>query len=1074
MPLTPAEPETTGRQPAPPEVIELVARFHANRDAYRSGAYNETQVRHEFVDPLFIALGWDVNNTLGYAEAYKDVIHEDSIKVGGGIKAPDYCFRVGGRRKFFVEAKKPAVNIGGDISPAFQLRRYAWSAKLPLSVLTDFEEFAVYDCRIKPDKADTPATARVMYLTYDQYPRRWHEIAGILSRDAVLRGSFDRYVESTKAKRGTAEVDAAFLAEIQSWREALARNIALRNPRLNQRELNYAVQRTIDRIIFLRIAEDRALEAYGELQALLNGENVYGRLTNLYQRADDRYNSGLFHFRPEPGRAEEPDDWTLNLTVDDRVLKDILTRLYYPDSPYEFSVLPADILGQIYEQFLGQVIRLTPGHRAVVEDKPEVKKAGGVYYTPTYIVEYIVRHTVGPLLQGRTPRELGAPDPTAPARRRRGRAPAESTLRPPPPAVPLRILDPACGSGSFLLGAYQYLLDWYRDAYVRDDPQKWARGAHPTLYEHGAGDWRLTTAERKRILLTHIYGVDIDPQAVEVTKLSLLLKVLEGESAETLGSQLALFQERALPDLGANIKCGNSLIGPDYYDDRQLALLPEEEQYRINAFDWAHAFPAVFPPSRGGGEGGFDAVIGNPPYVRQEMLGEQKAYFQTRYEVYHGIADLYTYFIERGMSLLRPGGHFGIIVANKWMRANYGAPLRRWLKKQCIEEITDFGDLPVFTQATTYPCILRLCKGEPKPTFSATQVDTLDFGSLTEYVAAHAYAVNQAALDDDGWSLASERAQALLDKLRATGVPLGEYVQGKIYYGIKTGLNEAFVIDRATRDRLIAEDPKSAELIKPFLAGRDVKRYEPPASDRYLILIPRGWTRLNSGGAADAWGWLKRRYPAIAGWLSPFAAAAEKRYDKGEYWWELRACDYYEEFEKPKIIYPNICKKPEHTYDGTGLYTNQKCFIISLPDKYLLGVLNSSVTFFLFRSVLPKLRGDFYEPSYVYFKDFPIRTINFSDAADVARHERMVALVEQMLALHRQLGACRLPHERELLQRQIAATDRQIDRLVYELYGLTAEEIEIVESSQPSPASLSAGTLSHRDGRGQGVLTPEN
>ncbi|MFZ2348696.1 MAG: DNA methyltransferase, partial [Candidatus Bipolaricaulis anaerobius] len=594
---------------APREVRTLIQRFQGNRAAYVSGPYNETQLRREFLDPFFTALGWDVANVSGAAEAYKDVVHEDAIKIGGATKAPDYCFRIGGTRKFFVEAKRPSVRIKDDASPAYQLRRYAWSAKLPLSILTTFAEFSVYDCRVKPDKKDPASSARILYLTWEEYEPRWDELAGIFSKEAVYKGSFDRYAESTKKRRGTAEVDTAFLKEIEGWRDELARNIALRNPELSQRELNFAVQRTIDRLIFLRICEDRGIEEYGRLLALLNSQRVYPRLCEIFHRADERYNSGLFHFRPEKGRAEPPDELTLGLTIDDKVLKEIIRNLYYPDSPYEFSVLPVDILGQVYEQFLGKVIRLTPGHRAVVEDKPEVRKAGGIYYTPTYIVDYIVKNTVGELLKGKTPQEVGG---------------LTQNWRPSKKLHPLRVLDPACGSGSFLLGAYQYLLDWYRDRYVEDGAEKHAKGRNPRLYRvglpspaagrgfprspspsgrgQGEGEWRLTTAERKRILLTHIYGVDIDPQAVEVTKLSLLLKVLEGETQETLDSFYRLFQERALPDLGNNIKCGNSLIGPDFYETAAAAGLDREELLQINPFDWHAEFPDVFPsPAAGRG-----------------------------------------------------------------------------------------------------------------------------------------------------------------------------------------------------------------------------------------------------------------------------------------------------------------------------------------------------------------------------------------------------------------------------------------------------------------------------------------
>ena len=357
-----------------------------------------------------------------------------------------------------------------------------------------------------------------MYVgNWGEFTQHWDEIASIFSREAVLKGSFDRYAESSKAKKGTAEVDTAFLKEIESWRDALARSLALRNPELSQRDLNFAVQRTIDRIIFLRICEDRGIERYGQLMALQNGDRMYERLCELFYRADERYNSGLFHFQKEKDRSESPDTLTPNLDIDDGALRDIIKNLYYPDSPYEFSVLSADILGQVYEQFLGKVIRLTAGHRAVVEEKPEVRKAGGIYYTPTYIVDYIVKNTVGQLVKS----EIQNPN-------------SKIKSVTPKDISKIRILDPACGSGSFLLGAYQYLLDWHRDWYIANDPEKWATGRSPALYQSGKSEivrlsaqrspkksetdnWRLTTAERRRILLNNIYGVDIDPQAVEVT-----------------------------------------------------------------------------------------------------------------------------------------------------------------------------------------------------------------------------------------------------------------------------------------------------------------------------------------------------------------------------------------------------------------------------------------------------------------------------------------------------------------------------------------------------------------------------
>jgi len=266
---------------APAQVNDLVERFTRNLDVYKRPEYKEAHVRAEFIDPFFEALGWDVRNVQGHAEQYKDVVHEDALKTSKGTRAPDYCFRVGGVRKFFLEAKKPSVELRGDVGPAYQLRRYTWSAKLPLGILTDFEEFAVYDCRQRPKPSEGASVGRVMYLTFDQYPDRFDEINEVFGKDAVWKGSFDRYVQDTRRKRGTSEVDEEFLKEIEGWRDALARNIALRNPALSVYELNFAVQRTIDRIIFLRMCEDRGIEEYGRLLALTSGPHVYERMGDL-------------------------------------------------------------------------------------------------------------------------------------------------------------------------------------------------------------------------------------------------------------------------------------------------------------------------------------------------------------------------------------------------------------------------------------------------------------------------------------------------------------------------------------------------------------------------------------------------------------------------------------------------------------------------------------------------------------------------------------------------------------------------------------------------------------------------
>ncbi len=999
---------------APDIIKRLVERFDQHRDAYRAGKYNETQLRNEFLNPFFEALGWDVLNKLGYSEENKHVIHEDSLEIEGAKKAPDYAFKVGKERKFFVEAKKPSVKIETNPEVAFQLKRYVWSAKLPLGILTDFEEFAVYECRSKPKVSDSVKTGRVMLLSYTDYIEKWDEIVSIFSYNAVMTGGFDKFANTAAKKKGTAEVDSAFLAEIEGWREALAKNIALRNKEgiHSEADLNYAVQMTIDRMIFLRICEERGYESENQLQELSKRENIYDELKRLFEKADRRYNSGLFHFKEEKGRGRA-DTFTTGLEIDDKVLKDILKDLYYP-SPYVFALIPADILGQIYEQFLGKVIRLTAGNQAKVEEKPEVRKAGGVYYTPTFIVDTIVINTLGKLL-----------NPTPPL------TPPQGKMTPQEAAC-LKILDPACGSGTFLLGAYQYLLDWYLKWYVEHDPEKWAKGKDALIYQSKDG-WKLTTAKKKEILLNNIHGVDIDPQAVEVTKLSLLLKVIEDPG------QLSYLDERILPDLGKNIQCGNSLIGSDYFEGQ--LMVNEEERARVNAFNWKARFPEVFA------QGGFDIVVGNPPYVRQESLSQFKDYFQKHYHSYDGVADLYIYFIEKGLSVLREGGLFSIIVSNSFLRATYGKALRTHLTQNSkLIRIVDFGGLAIFENAKdTYVCIPLLSRAKPAEQIEVCKVPSVQDIDLPRFILENSYEIPTTQLTPEAWSLDNVARLALFHKILSCGVPLGDYSKKQICYGIKTGLNEAFVIDTPTKERLISQDPKSAEIIKPLLQGEDIREWHIKYKNRWLIFARRG-IDIDS-------------YPAIKAhlmqWkedLTPKQNKSQKRGRKpGSYkWYEIQDdVAYYQVFDGTKIVFPDIAKNSRFYFDNDGYYLANTAYAIGTKDLYLLGILNSKLFWFAIGNISIPFgirAGEYrYRLIYQYMEKVPIRPINLADPAEKAQHDKMVSLVERMLALHKSLASTQNPQEADRLTREVESTDRAIDALVYELYRLSEEEIRIVE-----------------------------
>ena len=989
----------------PDSVYELVEKFDSDKDRFINPHYNEAQLRQEFVNPFFAALGWEIGNS-------RQVLHEAGIRSGGTTKHPDYSFLAGHRRAFYVETKKPSVDILNAYEPAHQIRSYGWSGNTEIGILTNFKEFAVYDCRVEPTGDDPPGIARELYLTYEEYLENWEDNVGLFARESVLKRKHRRVLEDKPA--GILRVDEAFLRQLESWRDVLAKHIFKQaqflDITLDSRRLNELVTRTINRIVFLRIAEDRSLEDPGRLDSATRARsNIYSKIKSQFHAADKRYNSGLFHFDPKVVDRGEADELAMNIHINDDVISHIIQDLYPPKSLYQFSVISADILGQVYERFLGKVIEVTGPNDVSVEEKPEVRKAGGVYYTPDYIVDYIVENTVGKLLEGKTPEEVAN----------------------------LRILDPACGSGSFLVGAYQYLLDWHLDYYRKHSAR------HKNRILHTLDGIVLKTREKKCILKNNIYGVDLDPNAVEVSKLSLFLKMLEHENeatrreAETVGSS-----EQLLPDLGTNnIKCGNSLIESDFFDHFDMDAFDTDELHRINPFNW-HSRERGFGDIMA--DGGFDAVIGNPPYVRQELLGSAfKDYAKVTYETYAGTADLYTYFIERGVKHLKDNGLFGIIVANKWLRTRYGKPLRRWLKPQAIVEIIDFGDLPVFEQATTYPCILLVGKSSSKNTIAVTQVESLDFASLQEYVGKYSYQVSRILLSGESWSLAGQESQRLLRLLKKKGRPFYQYVDGRFHYGVKTGLNEAFVIDKSTRDVLVHDDPLAESMINPFLAGRDVRRYRRPQAEQFLIRIPNGWTRQQAGDNAS-WKWLSHNFPSIADHLYRFKTKAKNRYDQGEFWWELRPCDYYAAFEAPKIVYPNICMRPEFSLETDNQYTNQKCFIVGSEDKYLLGILNSQLMMFYFQTTIPKLRGEYFEPGFAFMKSFPVRTINFADTADVAMHEVMVELVDRMLDLHKQLQ-----HDNVILrgtiELQIERTDREIDKLVYKLYDLTPEEIAIVE-----------------------------
>ena len=724
-------------------------------------------------------------------------------------------------------------------------------------------------------------------------------------------------------------------------------------------------------------------------------------------------------------------------------------------------------------------IAYSEGEVYLLTDKGE-RKATGSYYTPDYIVRYIVENTLAPLCENKTVDEI----------------------------LSLKILDPATGSGHFLVGVVDYLTE-----------ELIAHPDAPHMTETASDETELAYW-RRRVVESCVYGVDLNPMAVELAKLSLWLHtVAKGEP---------------LSFLDHHIRCGNSLIGakienlsnlPELrrsrrnisqsqteipmafpFTDRVASaighyLLIEETESRtadqihqkehqldivqqmlrfhkgvanlwtsfyfendvsraayqqaLNAlrsqntdaledlfsyrraqeiakekrfFHWEIEFPEVFRDRHGRKKEnpGFDAVIGNPPYIRQEALGDIKPFLAT-YQTYSGIADLYVYFVEQAHQLMQEHGRFGMITSNKFMRANYGRGLRLYLSTNtALNEIVDFGELPVFKDAAAMTAILLTQRESVDvQAFRFTQIQTLDFDSLEAEIDRIGEQLDQDALGEN-WTLARADEIRILNKIRENSTTLTEYCDGRIQYGIKTGFNEAFIIDAATRDYLVDDDPRSAEIIKPCVVGDDIRKYEIQFRERYLI-----WTYI---------GVPIEQYPAVFNHLQQFEAQLVRRQDQGEHWWELRNCSYYDDFEKPKIVYPIIAKEPRFTLDLDDYFVNDKCFIIPQHDWYFLALLNSYLLFEIAKLSVSVLgdpnAGGRLELRAVHLQHLPIRRINFTTSDDERERQLEKAKRLYQLCLNRGSIDCVLGFVKHHL-----TADPERSDIVHDLLAFLAEQM---------------------------------
>ena len=1023
------------------QLVESLAEAFAERlDYYKSSEFDETTNRQRFIDPFFAALGWDIADedrqgpladvllefvlrraanpnqlTIDHEEA-EDRRVEDALAAHVeldyvGVRRPDYSFRIQGDRRFFVEAKRPSVDINSP-RPIYQVKSYGWSAGTQVAILTDFEDFLVFDCRYRPD-LEEPLTGLLpeFRLGFRYYVENWDILWDTFSREAVAAGSLDRYVATLAERRGQLPVDQAFLADLGRWRLQLARDFAARNPTLDVWQLNEATQLTLDRLVFIRVCEDRRLEPDEVLRPLLASEAPYEAFIRAIVPLRENYNGGLLN-------PNSVDDLVLSAETFQRVIR----GLYTPWSPYRFDVLGVEILGSIYERALASIITLDAARNVKIEVKPEVRKAGGVYYTPQWVVDEVVRRTIDPLIAGLRPRDLAK----------------------------FRILDPACGSGSFLLGAFGRLIQHFEEYYT----------AHPTVdrrlhFTDEQGIERLTAAAKAGALSNSIFGVDVDPAAAEVTTMSLYLKSLESDAPEYVRTQMS-FSGAILPSLAENIRVGNSLVSTDFYAQAQLGELDDYEEHRLRPFKWEsrnEGFGRVLA------DGGFDVVIGNPPYFNIDSsygAGHPvPAYLKNAYaDVWLDKTDVYYYFLRKGAALAQK--RLGFIVSRAFLEADKAKNIRAWLSRNArFERLIDFDGFFVFADAGIATAI-TVFDTTTHHADSTTDVQRLVTGatSTREVVdglrrEADPFEVFEqpGTLGARPWRFPNPYVKDLFDRIDAQGDHLTTLCL--LGQGMQTGANDVF--GKLTAKDVATHDLPAA-LLKPRARNSDIHRYAISESDEFMLYLEdvKAYTKLPKAVRAYL------ELPANKKKLK--ARAAYKRGDCE--WWRFTWPLHREHYGQPRIVCPYRTGHNRFALDENFAWLTLTDTTVAfrrpnVPEdyRYLLGLLNSRLLTFRFRG-LGKLTGpNMWEAFHNSIAEIPIRRIDFDDQEARAVHDRVVTLVKAVEAHLSTRAKATAVAERSFAARRTEALMDELDRIVLDLYSITDAEERATVLARGAPLS---------------------
>ncbi|MEG4084730.1 Eco57I restriction-modification methylase domain-containing protein [Microcoleus sp. POL10_C6] len=916
----------------------------------------EVALHGSFINDIF-------QDVLGYCSVIQgagkawEINAEQAISDGGGS--------ADGAIGFFTAADNPkgkAVSLQGKVIAPIELKgakndldrpasgrsesavdqgwRYAnYTPDCRWIIVSNYRELRLYHTNKTPayyeqffltDLADIAAFKRFYFLLCRRnfLPKNQDQTVSVIDR--LLKDSDEAQEEITN--KLYQEYKAIRLALVKHFRFSGPSDIPNRD-----RVLIEKAQKTLDRVLFIAFCEDKGLLPPKTLSNAHDNKDQYNPrlIWENYQSVfrwvdvgnDDPpvpgYNGGLFKFDPI---------LDAQLTVPNPLCS-LLNKLRRFDFDTEVSV---DILGHIFEQSVTDLEELnaeTTGQE--YNQKKGKRKTQGVFYTPAFITQYIVEVSLGGYLHRREQElrdfflmsevaEVSVKPPKKTAIKF-WKAYREEVLQ------KTRVIDPACGSGAFLIAAFDYLMQQYE----RVDRELNALGYKPKNGKSLEFD--------RSILSNNLYGVDLLSESAEITKLSLWLKTAQAG--------------KTLTYLDDNIKAGNSIVADSNVAD--------------TAFDWQAKFPQIFA------DGGFDVVIGNPPYVRQELLSPIKPYLQANYESYNSVADLYTYFYELGLNILKPGGVLSYIVTNKWLRSGYGEPLRKFFASQgLLDQIIDFGHAPIFEDADTFPCIVAVRKPNASLCISETESEIepgksepnspvivcpvpreyLAKINLTQYVQQHGYQISRDRFTANAWSLEPPAVDDLMQKIQRVGVPLKDFAGVKPYRGILTGLNEAFLIDEATKNSLVQADPKSAEIIKPLLRGQNIKRWSPEWENLWIILL--------KSSSDSVWPWstandkaeevFAQTFPSVYKYMKPMQEKLSKRSDQGRYWWELRSCAYYNVFQEPKIITQDLATYSWFCFVSQEIYPVNTCYLWPTGNFYMLGWLCSPISWWICHHTLQK------------------------------------------------------------------------------------------------------------------------